>query len=166
MNCPRCTQGIPADASYCPHCGLDLSTVQREPAVPADLPPLPDEPILDGGADAEPDVATDPGSVWPRPAAPAMRDRYFIPPSPDNLDPRAKSTKAAGLRGCHPLPGGADALLTPGGPKHSRLGGGARLTESSRPNRAPSPDHTGIRCNHMLSVKNSRVRTGWNWQVF
>ena len=67
MNCPRCTQGIPADASYCPHCGLDLSTVQREPAVPADLPPLPDEPILDGGADAEPDVATDPGSVWPRP---------------------------------------------------------------------------------------------------
>jgi hypothetical protein len=30
MNCPRCTQPTPAEASFCPTCGLDLSSLPSE----------------------------------------------------------------------------------------------------------------------------------------
>ncbi len=64
MNCPRCTQPAPAEASFCPTCGLDLSTLPSE----ADL-----QSALDGAEalGADPPLESAAGedrshSFWPR----------------------------------------------------------------------------------------------------
>ncbi len=68
MNCPRCTHDIPAEASFCPRCGLDLAKVSVEPEEPEAAeeefaPEAEFEPAAgfepEGGSDAES------GGLWP-----------------------------------------------------------------------------------------------------
>jgi hypothetical protein len=64
MNCPRCTRPTPAEASFCPTCGLDLSALPSEEELRSSLAaaePLTGEP-LPGSEPAE-DRAH---SFWPR----------------------------------------------------------------------------------------------------
>jgi hypothetical protein len=64
MNCPRCTQPTPAEASFCPTCGLDLSTLPSEAELRSGLGEA--EP-LDSGPLPESDAAESPAhSFWPR----------------------------------------------------------------------------------------------------
>lgn len=58
MNCPRCTQPAPPEASFCPTCGLDLSLLPPETEVPpalgdaleAPAAPATEAASLEGGA--------------------------------------------------------------------------------------------------------------------
>lgn len=64
MNCPRCTQPAPPEASFCPTCGLDLSLLPPEtdaPDAPGDTfdaaaAPAAEAASLEGGAP----------SAWPK----------------------------------------------------------------------------------------------------
>lgn len=60
MNCPRCTQDIPEEASFCPHCGLDLGEVAHEPVGGAD-----ETPDFEFEAVADDAAAEGRGGLWP-----------------------------------------------------------------------------------------------------